>query len=615
MIPFNPLNRIQHEGLDQASSNAPKSMRIPLPNSSEINAISQRSLSPSVGLDDPLNKLSSSQKFNKSKYNFNTDSHQVHFSDRAILYGSERAELIHTVPKIIHQYDCKLTYLAEQRKMLEKEFATSPLGEESYSLYKQELNQIDKEIELYKSYKSKAEKHLSNEEDPSRTWLTSQFFDEKLARDIDDYESRVSDYFPGGPINLNYHSFLGAISGRFVGLARCGAIADFSHPLISLSELREIGKKSLTEREKILRESTDIRDSSRKSPKQFIDYIRTPILDDLIIKREIGLNEQMLQLIETQIDKNPLQFDQPLRLFHLGLMNENNSDGKTFHEGKIIGDMADTFERFNGKTLIFDGTGPYIDKEGKIHLSKNLGGKSVVLETFFANVSVQGSLKKQDLQNQMNQQTLDRFLEIAPDEKKGEILNLKQKLASGSSSSSLARDFLRIALDSGVISSTGCRKGKDRTGLVCGLVARSYLNEEIDKTGLKSAKSKELKNRFAESLLSEDSVASWVVWNNTRIVVLKVTAFVISGVSYFKRLHYYLKQTGLVIDMAKIGIKRKIQQLPSYDKKNITEIFQRTKTLFTTSVEPLLKRTSTRIARIFNRIKTSSLNFFQRLKP
>lgn len=538
---------------------------------------------------DPIEKLNCSERFNKSKYNFNHMSHQVEFKSKERHFGSERAELIPTVEKAIIQFSKKINYLQDQIDRVNKQLASRRTSSSELVSLSKQLKTLEQQLGLYQTFKKEAETKFNDPTDTYRTWLTSQFFDEKLNLDVPDYEKRVASYFPG-LINLNYHEYIkgdpadgkGDPADGTVGFARCGAITDFSNPMTNLQELREWSEEwsnSLSARDKFLTEHRNVKDSPPSQPKQRVDYARTINLEQVIAKREAYLNEQMLQLIETQVEKNlaSLDLDQPFRLFHLGLMNETNTDGKTFHEGNFIRDMQTIFGDFNSKTLIFDGEGPYVDAEGNIHLSHHREGKKVVLETYFANVSVQGALKDDSLQDECNQTTLDAFTRLAPAKLKLRIDDLKAKLAKGKSNSEVARDFLKLALDLGIISSTGCRKGKDRTGVVSGLVTRACLYDDIDNSTLTEAEKTKLKDKFGNTLLDKDSVASWVVWNNTKIVVLKVTEFLITGVSSVNRMKYYFKQMSIVADMAVTGLKKKIPN-PSKTVKNfaegITKFFQ-----------------------------------------
>ncbi len=106
-----------------------------------------------------------------------------------------------------------------------------------------------------------------------------------------------------------------------------------------------------------------------------IDEIKKSV-NQTVKKREDLLASQFLQIVMEQVDRTSGEElgDGPLKMVHVGLLNhhsrEVDSTGWYHNEEQEMQDMAYIMSQFNGKTMIYDENGPFIDKEGRIHLSQ-----------------------------------------------------------------------------------------------------------------------------------------------------------------------------------------------------------------------------------------------------
>lgn len=271
------------------------------------------------------------------------------------------------------------------------------------------------------------------------------------------------------------------------------------------------------------------------------------VIQDTVEKRNSIVSQQFLQLVMEQIkNASPKDIeDGQLKMVHVALMNHNSKNvdgtGWNHNEDNEIRDMAAIFDQFDGKTLIFDEKGPYIDQKGNIHLPKmeNLPQREITLRSLFINQSVQGYTKNDGTSKELNEiargKLIDFHIEDKQQEKMDKIFN--QKKAGYSS----AADTIDIFLKSGFKVSTGCLSAKDRTGFVAALASDRVMRASDFP---QSTRNEILKNQLKKG------PGIKVILDNTRTKIMKVRPFFLEGLTkgpfsakgYLDRAGIYVKQ-------------------------------------------------------------------------
>ncbi len=223
---------------------------------------------------------------------------------------------------------------------------------------------------------------------------------------------------------------------------------------------------------------------------------------------------------------------QDFSFIHIGLLNQDKKEidgtGWNHHEANEMTDMAEIFQEFKGKALIFDGLGPFIDENGNIHLPQKNTTKTLTLNPFFVNSSVQGH--KDDNKNltaiHINEQTFDELKKYSiENENFSEILAGMSLVFEKKNHTSYqtAIDLIYWARMAGFMISTGCLSAKDRTGFTC--AADSVLNQ-MEAFPIKA------KRKFMKAQMKENAPGVLVVQdNNPETHIMKVEPFFIPGVT------------------------------------------------------------------------------------
>ncbi len=423
-------------------------------------------------------------------------------------------------------------------------------------------------------------------------WIGSNYFRNVLKAAAKEGAGAIKEAFEntfvGGLVNFRYHSCSIEGSQQEVGFFRLGVITDPRNGFTHLKELQKFRKngpedseytkklKSLEEHLKSLEKKPQANTAKIISLQHAIHDLQH--LDKAIRERQKNLSLQMLHLVTSQITKNFPKIgkqDEHFTIAHLGLLNpfsENlDSTGWKKHEGYETLDMEAIFEEFNGKTLIFDGAGPFIDEHGNIHLDKKMTAedgspRTLTLNTILANISVQGHMQNDGIQQKINQKAIaliesylvDAIKNNYPSTQEAESLfkSVKQRLSAGISNYLLAEDLSKVALLIGLPFSVGCLSAKDRTGLVGGRTILYFINKSIDTQTKDPKLQKKLKEKFAVKIVSAKGLAAQVIHDNTGEKVLKCSPFTLPGVSdgikgKFRRVTYFAKQAKVFIKPAK----------------------------------------------------------------
>jgi len=259
-------------------------------------------------------------------------------------------------------------------------------------------------------------------------------------------------------------------------------------------------------------------------------------LDVLVADREEVVNTQVLQDISLHLDTisdNELKADQPLLMSRMSMLDPTKDpvkDGDFYlNEKNQMRDMEASYRALNGKELVFDGKGPFIDDEGRVHMPQEKlsdDGRPIQkqIDTLFLNVSTQGLMSNEPPQRELNRAAMRRLYQIAIKNDLGkEVLErvsiLQRRLEIDRESNfELAEDISRLLLDMGAKHSINCFSGKDRTGaLGAQLIYSQAINGIPPETS--EGKRKLLERSVAKHVLH---TATEVVRDNTGFRALKV---------------------------------------------------------------------------------------------
>ncbi|GAB4237332.1 MAG: hypothetical protein Tsb0021_17130 [Chlamydiales bacterium] len=329
--------------------------------------------------------------------------------------------------------------------------------------------------------------------------------------------------------NLNREQLLDKDGNVVRGLNRSGAITDYSNGATDAETIEKLRNKAIRLRGKnsqnrayqnfITENAKELRrivngPQALKSEGRF-SRIRPPefpfknteeligFLEQELEDRTHNLENLYLQDLYTHLASQDLgQFKegQPLEVIRLSLINSNAHSPEVLGKGFIRNetgqarDMQYIFKKLNGKKIILDGKGPYVDKDGHIHMPFK-GPKELKLDTHLVNISISGNTKNEGIQQKINEKSfesikgiIDRKIRertevlknkgrdktLGEDKRIKKLIQLKQNLTGiinsftnphiQSSYSAVAMGELLLELE--VCLTVNCFSGKDRTPVV-----------------------------------------------------------------------------------------------------------------------------------------------------
>ncbi|CDR35110.1 hypothetical protein [Criblamydia sequanensis] len=297
-----------------------------------------------------------------------------------------------------------------------------------------------------------------------------------------------------------------------------------------------------------------------------LDYAQKELsnIPKTLEKRRNILQDQFLILLSSQIKEHrhtisSLNTGDPFLFAHLSLLNKDlkihDKSGWMHDEENEMLDMQAIFQEFKGKTIHFeDINGPFIDKEGNIHLPKTLldskkAPASLQLNPAFFNVSVQRSVINNPLQRKINDQGLKdleahfKMMQKKPENYFKHLETIKTVLSRKKLRHQDAGEITFNLLKINNILSLNCLSAKDRTGLVAATVIHDLLSERVNESKSLSPK---IKKRFlkkeAQEMVAKDSPSVQAVEDNTGDTVLKCCLLFFPKVTLPNRALYSLKQ-------------------------------------------------------------------------
>ncbi len=322
-----------------------------------------------------------------------------------------------------------------------------------------------------------------------QNWLGSSYTRETL-KEATDFQEAV-DRFVMAPVNLR-KQYLKVDNEKVGGFIRCGIIYDPRNGLVNLNDLKEMrkqikngGRYNLIQ-EKVYELSTAIEALKKeKAPEktlQAFQYAHDKLesvslyyndaglvvgcdleqsiqtLDELIEDRRNALQDQFVHLIAEHVSENEesikqLKEGEAFNFIHVAFLNRKagkkggklivkkpgllrgwtpvGKNGWAHVEENNILDMNELFVEAKGKTLIFDGKGPFIDDEGKYHMPieiRDKDGNSIERQfnPIFMNNTVQGHTKNDGVQKKINKQGLKELRQVL----KSKSNNLKKSIGT-----------------------------------------------------------------------------------------------------------------------------------------------------------------------------------------
>lgn len=434
-----------------------------------------------------------------------------------------------------------------------------------------------------------------NNLDKGTEFISSAYARSQLGKPTASYDSAASNLCLGAPVNFRHHacevSDLANNKQTIGAHFRVGVMtyqANGHTHLNEMKQLRELWVNNRPEGEKAIKAKIESLNKEKEEAKpgnelpfaaqrknESINFAVGQLEQlmhaetNVITERSFYLETQFMHLLMGQVEKNESQVTDPknqsFSLIHLALLNQktNKTDrsGWQHNEANQMQDMQAIFQAFNGKNMIFDGKGPYVDVKGNVHMPQKMlvdgHARKMRIDANFMNVSVQGHMKNDGLQAEINKKAIAKLLEKAGDKAykafvRGTSLppgyteglellkKVKADLDNGKSSYQVAEDLSVALTKMGMPTSIGCMAAKDRTGFVSARTILRHLYERMKDP--KSAQHvSEVKNfskletRFNESIVTNEGCASRVITDNTGAKKLKLAAPTLPGIGVIGR--------------------------------------------------------------------------------
>lgn len=557
----------------------------PLRSITPINSESTgRASKPLPSLPTPLSFLKKTAVIlkNENEESSLLDSPKISMSYQLGQEGKYGTETLFTLPSYTqHQsiQEKQLGYLRVKLKTVVNRIGKDNLGEhlKNSTPEGQEIRRIMQGISHCRKMQLNGELHAQSDSQRPEWMATSYVRDQMKKEGVESVENT-----PSFPVNFRRQVYQNLDHSEVIDFMRTGVFYDPRDSGNTIPELQLFKKDPNALNTAIKKREKELQVYAKQGNLKAESAIKRSLLplymlkekmvgevDKLITKKQLFLNDQMLHLIEAQVKGNPQVVQgNKFTIVHEGLLNENlrrvDPSGLLLDEGQFMEEMADTFKRFAGKKLIFDGTGPYIDLNGNVHLAEKQltetgAPKTVQLKTVFANFTVQGSTKNNPRQAKLNREAIARVQLLIPKsapELTKRLIAIESELKKGKSNFDLASEFFSLMLDlrkivPHVAISEGCFSAKDRTAVVAETgITMSGLRPTVEKAHPNAPKkTRSILAKLSERLFDVKSgISGLVSEQNTGSRLLKVSAFFWPGIgktinAIAKRVLYLGKQT------------------------------------------------------------------------
>ena len=240
-------------------------------------------------------------------------------------------------------------------------------------------------------------------------------------------------------------------------------------------------------------------------------------------KRRLRLSDQLLQLVMAQVDseRSDLKDGSTFIMAQVGLLNPSKSKldetGWMHDEKNEMTDFAEILKEFSGKEIIYDKKGPFVDKDGNLHIPpKDSGaeGRRATLKCSYFNISVTGKPLKG---YQMGYFDMALYQLGLSSEQKEQLEGIRERIEKEEFGHDLAEDLVLALNKMGIKMSLGCLSAKDRTGIVSGGVVAKFALERA--THIPKVKKQSIFERLMHKVLVEPDA---VTTDNTGVGVLKL---------------------------------------------------------------------------------------------
>lgn len=336
------------------------------------------------------------------------------------------------------------------------------------------------------------EKSVDNFEKENLTWVSRESYHKNI---------HVKDSMP--PLTINLRKV--EMNGK--SFTRSGALSDFRNGATNLEDLDQIIKELescddeglinfFKKNENRISRATignaaskGERDPILKEYKNKPQEVKNSLLTTLHKEkkdREYFVSNLLLQDMYTHLrGKNLSEINGTLNFIRLGLLNQKGSEeekeGFVRNEFNQIKDMHYIYKAFHGREIIFDGKGPFLDEDGKIHMPFE-GHDPVKLNAAYLNVSISAGRDNKGYQKEINHEAfsvLVKALKGKVDAEKVKALEARLNSSSKSEKLEVALEISDFLMSQDVQLSVNCYSGKDRTGVLSALIVRSLLKESL----------------------------------------------------------------------------------------------------------------------------------------
>ncbi|MDP1835180.1 MAG: hypothetical protein Q8K75_04540 [Chlamydiales bacterium] len=338
---------------------------------------------------------------------------------------------------------------------------------------------------------------------------------------------------------------------------RSGAISDYRNGATNLGELKELQQflRKCSRKFDLSEHQWNLLGLEPQKGRTLLE-LRGKI-DSIVAERQWVLENQALQDLAAHLSsrsdeslKHFLNSQGPINYSRVSMLDGIKppvKDGDfVLNEANQMLDMKEIYAVLDGKEIVFDGQGPFMDPEGKIHMpfkANDNRGKviSKTLNVIYFNISAQGNIANTGHQAAINVAALHKLRPLVestaeallvdgrPDDAEALLqrygkltATLRDGVSDGFDTAELAA---MLAVDVGALLSINCFSGKDRTGLLAATITFNRLKTSLYAQGIRGSKAQSILSQWGRDLMSDTSCACLVVKDNTGYSALKISVF------------------------------------------------------------------------------------------
>lgn len=393
-------------------------------------------------------------------------------------------------------------------------------------------------------------------QEKGQTWSSSGSF----RRLLELGKSTADQKYIPGCVNLRSHKVVenGEVT---TAVNRSGAISDYRNGATNLKEMKELRDELalVNDMDFVTPQQWDVVHRGLHKFQVFdnIEDLKAT-LDKSITERQWVLENQALQDLTIHFSQKEasdgglaawargqesISFS---RVSMLDGVKPARQDGEfVLDEKNQMEDMTAIYnDVLDGKEIVFDGTGPFLDPTGKIHMPFNVQDETGValtkpLDVTYFNISAQGNIKNEGPQKAINARAMDRL--TAKVDSRCEALIEQSRLADAAALQRRLQTLKRyldhgmrdgfdgaeeaamLLIDTNCLLSANCFSGKDRTGELLALITFNQLKGAARRMGLQGEKKKAWLAKCGRKTMSKNGLACRIVADNTGHKALKLS--------------------------------------------------------------------------------------------